>query len=107
MEIPGDKNVHFRHILYFAYSRGQKAAEAIQEICDVYGDDAINLKTAQDWYKKFKNGEFEVNGMSGSTRSSNLPKEDNRPKTRELAGKMNGEQKNGGDQVMGNYFYCF
>ncbi|UYV60623.1 hypothetical protein LAZ67_1001697 [Cordylochernes scorpioides] len=37
MEYPGGKNLHFRHLLFFAFHQGQKAAKAARDICSVYG----------------------------------------------------------------------
>ncbi|UYV75170.1 hypothetical protein LAZ67_12002729 [Cordylochernes scorpioides] len=37
MEYPGGKNKHFRHLLFFAFHRGRKVAEAARDICNVYG----------------------------------------------------------------------
>ena len=33
MEYPGGKKQHFRYLLFFAFYRGQKAAEAARDIC--------------------------------------------------------------------------
>lgn len=38
MEYPGGKKQHFRHLLFFAFHRGQKSAEAGQDIFNVYGE---------------------------------------------------------------------
>ena len=41
MEYPGGKTQHFRHLLFFAFHRGQKAAEAARDIYMVYGEGVI------------------------------------------------------------------
>ena len=97
MEIPGGKKTHFRHLLYFAFCRNQKAAEAAGDICAVYGEDAIAARTAQNWFTKFKNGNFDLNDMPRSGRPTEfdedhlkaLLKEDGRQTCRDLAEKMN------------------
>ncbi|KAK6732477.1 hypothetical protein RB195_016702 [Necator americanus] len=60
MDIPGGKKQHFRHLLYFAFRRGQKATEAARDICAVHGEDAITARTARNWFAKFKNGNFDL-----------------------------------------------
>ena len=96
MEYPGGKNEHFRHLLFFAFHRGQKAVEAARDICSVYGEGTIGESTAQKWFAKFKNGDFNLNDKSRSGRPLLLDqellkahlKEDGRQTSRELAEKM-------------------
>lgn len=100
MEIPGGKKTHFRHLLYFAFCRNQKAAEAARDICAIYGEDAITARTARDWFVKFKNGNFDLNDMPRSGRPTEfdednlkaLLKENGRQTCRELAEKMNSNE---------------
>ncbi|KAJ0172093.1 hypothetical protein K1T71_012066 [Dendrolimus kikuchii] len=33
MEYSGGKNKHFRHLLFFAFHRGHKAAEVVLDVC--------------------------------------------------------------------------
>ena len=56
MEYPGVKKQHFRHLLFFTFHQGQKAAEAAWDICMVYREDVIGKSTARKWFAKFKNG---------------------------------------------------
>lgn len=96
MEIPEGKKIHFRHLLYFAFRRGQNAVQAARDICKVYGVDAIAPRTAQDWFAKFKNGNFDLADGPRTGRPSHFDenrlriflKEDGRQTTRELAEKM-------------------
>ena len=46
MEYPGGKKQHFRHLLFFAFYQGQKAAEAAWDICLVYRKGVIGESTA-------------------------------------------------------------
>ena len=97
MNYPGDKNHHFRHLLLFAFNRGQKAAEAAREICSVYGEGVIGESTAQKWFARFKKGDFEVKDLPRSGRPPEfdverlavLLKEDGHQTSRELAEKTN------------------
>ncbi|CAK9818184.1 Histone-lysine N-methyltransferase SETMAR [Anthophora plagiata] len=52
------KNEHFRHILLFYFRKGKKAAEAHKEICEIYGVDCLTERTCQNWFKKFRFGDF-------------------------------------------------
>ena len=70
MEYPGGKKQHFQHLLFFAFYRGQKAAEAAQDICMVYGEGAIGEPMARKWFAKFKNGNFDINDTPCSRRPS-------------------------------------
>ncbi|CAK9817932.1 Histone-lysine N-methyltransferase SETMAR [Anthophora plagiata] len=54
------KNKHFRHILLFYFHKGKKAAEAHKEICEVYGVDCLTERTCQNWFKKFRSGDFSL-----------------------------------------------
>ncbi|UYV83996.1 hypothetical protein LAZ67_X000847 [Cordylochernes scorpioides] len=96
MEYPVSKNKKFRHLLFFAFHQGQKAAEAARDICNVYGKGVIGERAAQKWFAKFKNGDLNLEDTPRSGRPSEfdeehlkaLLKEDGRQKTRELAEKM-------------------
>ena len=75
-EISGDKKQHFRHLLFFAFHRGQKAAKAARNrnICMVHGEGVISESTARKRFAKFKNGNFDIDNMSHSGRSSEFDK---------------------------------
>ncbi|UYV78600.1 hypothetical protein LAZ67_16002110 [Cordylochernes scorpioides] len=75
MEYPGGKNHHFRHLLFFAFHQGQKAAEAARDICNVYGKGVIGEQAAQKWFAKFKNGDLDLEGMPRSGQPSEFDEE--------------------------------
>ncbi|UYV72174.1 hypothetical protein LAZ67_9002063 [Cordylochernes scorpioides] len=50
MEYPGSKNQQFRHLFFFAFHWGQKAAKAAQEIFNAYGKGVIGERAAQKWF---------------------------------------------------------
>ena len=54
MEYPGGKKQHFRHLLFFTFHKGQKAAEAAWDICMVYREGVIGKSMARKWFAKFK-----------------------------------------------------
>ena len=96
MEHPGGQNIHFRHLLYFAFRRGQNTTEAVRGICTVYGEDVISNRAGQRWFSKFKNGDFELEDAPRSGRPSRfdddrlmeLLKEAGHQTSQELAEKM-------------------
>ena len=101
MEYPGGKTQHFQHLLFFAFHRGQKAADAAWDICMVYREGVIGKSTARKWFAKFKNGNFGIDDTPCNRRPSEfdkdylkaLLKEESRQTSHELAEKMNCNQK--------------
>ena len=101
MEYLGDKNQHFQHLLFFAFHQGQKAVEAAQDICMVYGEGVIGESTARKWFANFQNGNFDIDNTPCSGRLSEfdknhlkaLLKEKSHQIIHELAKKMNCNQK--------------
>ena len=95
MEYSRGKKQHFQHLLFFAFSCGQKAAEAARDICMVYGKGVIGKSTARKQFAKFKNGNFDIDDMPHSRRPSEfyedhleaLLKEESHQTSRELAKK--------------------
>ena len=98
---PGGKKQHFGHLLFFAFHRSQKAAEAARDICMMYGEGVIGESTTGKWFAKFKNGNYGIDDTPRSGRPSEfdedhlkaLLKEESRQKNCELAEKMNCDQK--------------
>lgn len=96
MECQVDKNEHFRHHLIFAFNRRLKATEAAREICEVYGEEAMPVRTAQYWFKRFKDGNFDIKDAARSGRPvefdeerlNQLLHENSHQTTRELAEQM-------------------
>ena len=97
MECQVEKNVHFRHLLLFAFNRGFTAAKAAREICVVYGENAMAERTARYWFAKFKEENFDLKDAPRSGRPTELDEgqlnqllhEDSRQTTRELAERIN------------------
>jgi len=40
----------------------------LKKICDVYGHDAVSVRVAQSWFKRFQSGNFNVKVASRSGR---------------------------------------
>ena len=58
MEIPES---HFRHILLFYFRKRKNAAQADRKLCGVYGDECLSERQCQNWFARFRSGNFDVN----------------------------------------------
>ncbi|XP_015430060.1 PREDICTED: histone-lysine N-methyltransferase SETMAR-like [Dufourea novaeangliae] len=76
---------------------GKKAAEAHKEICEVYGVDCITDRTCQNWFKKFRSGDFSLKDDQRSGRPTEVDddqikaiiEEDRHITVREIAERLN------------------
>lgn len=50
MECQVYKRGHFRHLLHLAFNRGAKATAAVQDIGELYGEETMPYKTAQNLF---------------------------------------------------------
>ena len=97
METQVEKLEHFQHILNLELNRGAKAAEAVRNICAVYGDNAIGESAARKWFSRFKEDRFDISDTPRSGRPSGFDDDrlntiihnDPHQYTRELANVMN------------------
>ena len=100
MEYPGSKKQHIRHLLFFTFHQGQKAAEAARDIRMVYGEGVIGESTARKWFAKLKNGNFDIDDTPRRGRLSEFDEnhlkallKESRQISRQLAEKINCNQK--------------
>ena len=63
----GSKNVSFvpnkvrlRGILLHYFIQKKSAAEALRILVETYGDNALSETTCRDWFRRFKNNDFEL-----------------------------------------------
>ncbi len=63
-----ENNEEIRYILKFLYKKGKNATQATNEICEVYGDDAVSVRVAQQWFARFRSGNFDVKDAPRSGR---------------------------------------
>ncbi|GFX38104.1 HTH_48 domain-containing protein [Trichonephila clavipes] len=54
----GDKQ-HFRHILLFYYRKDKNAVQARKKLTDVYGEGVLTVRQCQNWFAKFRSGNFD------------------------------------------------
>ena len=53
-------NCHLREVLIFFFHSKKTAAEAHRELQKVYGDAALSETTYRDWFRRFTDGDFDV-----------------------------------------------
>jgi transposase len=67
LEIKMEK-LEIRVLLRHYWKQNLKATEAVKKICEVEGEDVISNRTAQNWFKRFNDGDtsLEDEPRSGS-----------------------------------------
>ena len=53
-------NRHLREVLIFFFHSKKTTTEAHRELQKVYGDAALSETTCRDWFRRFKDGDFDV-----------------------------------------------
>ena len=53
-------NCHLRGVLIFFFYSWQTTAEAHRELRKVYEDAALTKPTYRDWFRRFKDGDFDA-----------------------------------------------
>ncbi|CAF1475153.1 unnamed protein product [Adineta ricciae] len=61
-----------RVLLLHEFRFGRKATQATRNICSMMGKDVFSVCTAQHWFHRFKNGNFEVDDLPHTGRSSEV-----------------------------------
>ena len=56
----GSQSDHFRHILLYYFRKGVNASKAHKKLCAVYGDEALKERQCQNWFAKFRSGDFSL-----------------------------------------------
>ena len=59
-----------RAILLYEFKMGRKATETTCNINQIFGQGTVNERTAQRWFKKFRNGDESLEDEEGRGRSS-------------------------------------
>ncbi|KAJ0184406.1 hypothetical protein K1T71_000829 [Dendrolimus kikuchii] len=87
---------HFRHISLFYYRKGKNAVQARKELTDVNGEGVLTVRQCQNWFAKFRSGNFDVEDAPRSGRPVEADKDAikasvdaNRRITREIGLRLN------------------
>lgn len=48
---------------FFTFNRDAKSFEAARDICDIYDEDTMPVRMAQNWFQYFKNNHFDLKDM--------------------------------------------
>ena len=62
------KKRHLRELLIYFFNLKKSAAEAHRLLVKVYDDAALSERSCREWFRKFKNGEFDVEDKERSGR---------------------------------------
>ena len=73
----GSKNLenfeeHIRHILFYYFKKEKKATEARKKLRWVYGRNVVKKRQCQNWFTRFRNGDFSVKDAHRSGRPSKI-----------------------------------
>lgn len=66
---------HLRHCMLYEFKKGTSAAQATRNICDVYGNDALDGRKCRRWFAKFSSGNFDLKDSPRSGRPKSIDKE--------------------------------
>ncbi|EGI58777.1 Mariner Mos1 transposase, partial [Acromyrmex echinatior] len=47
-------------VILFYYRKGKNAVQARKKLTDVYGEDVLTVRQCQNWFAKFRSGNFDV-----------------------------------------------
>ena len=67
---------HIKHCLLYEFDKKSTAATACRNVCQVYGEDAIDESTCRRWFRKFREGDRSCQDQARSGRPSHVGEDD-------------------------------
>ncbi|XP_048270691.1 histone-lysine N-methyltransferase SETMAR-like [Bombus terrestris] len=92
-----EQNAHFRHISLYYFRKDKNASQAHKKLSAVYGNEASKERQCQNWFAKFRSGNFSLKNAQRSGRPVEDDEthikatidSDRHSTTREIAEKLN------------------
>ena len=92
----GNQKEHYRRILLFYFRKGKNASQARKKLRAIYGDEALKVRQCQNWFDKFRSGDFSLEDEKRSGRTVEVDDDlieaiidsDRHSTTREIAEKL-------------------
>ena len=63
---------HFRHILLYYFRKGKNAVQAQKKLYDVYGEKSLTERQCQNWFARFRSGDFDLKDAPRSGRPTEV-----------------------------------
>ena len=59
---------HFLHISLYYFRKGKNAVQALKKFYDVYGEKSLTERQCQNWFARFRSGDFPLKDAPPSGR---------------------------------------
>ena len=63
-----EQDAHFRNILWYYFRKDKNASQTHEELWAVYGNEAPKERQCQNWFAKFRSGDFSLKSAQRSGR---------------------------------------
>ena len=64
--------VHIRHCMLYEFNLKKNAVQATKSVCSAYGQGSLELRTCQNWFARFKTGDFDSKARNASKKGNAL-----------------------------------